>query len=372
MKDNKSIRQSNIELLRIVAMIMIIFHHITCHCFINQLENPSIIETGLFNKYVFYKKLLLPQFFMASGKISNIIFILIAGYFLINKKVDLSKQIKKLIGQLIFVTLIIVILSFLYYKYHYNMFLGIQKFDLINSGYWFIGYYIGIISIAYLFLNKYLNKLDKKQYTTLLLIMFSICSLTFLRSILENISINLLTFFVGVFIYSLGGYIRLYNPFSNVKPIILLLIIIISISSIFINNYNDTLININLAKISNIEGLSQKLTSFSEYNIFCLLIGISLFELFKRLKIKNNKIINYISASTFIIYILHDNDFFRNIWRLTNWVEICHNNYLKFLLLYLIWALIIFIMGIIIYSSYNLFIKMFNSNKCKKLFLCNK
>ena len=372
MKENKNERQSNFELLRIIAMIMIVAHHLTIHCFAVQLGDKSLYALGeSFNKAIFFKKLLLPQLFMTGGKIANIIFVLITGYFLIDQKINITKQIKKIFSQLAFVVPIIVFVSFLFYRYHSNTFIGIQNFNILNSDYWFIGYYIGIISIAYIFLNKFLNKLKKKEYDILLAIMFSILSIAFLRNSISDISPNILTLFVGIFIYSLGGYIRLYSPFKNIRTIILFFIIIISIIALCINNYNNTLVNINIAQSNNMQGIYQSLIGYSEYSIFCLLIGISTFEIFRRIKMKNIRIINYISSSTFMIYLLHDNDFFRNVWRETNWIEVYYNNSVKFIFLYLMWLAIIFGIGILIYTIYYLILKLINTKFVLKTIFYN-
>ena len=372
MKENKNERQSNFELLRIIAMIMIVAHHLTIHCFAVQLGDKSLYALGeSFNKAIFFKKLLLPQLFMTGGKIANIIFVLITGYFLIDRKINITKQIKKIFSQLAFVVPIIVFVSFLFYRYHSNTFIGIQNFNILNSDYWFIGYYIGIISIAYIFLNKFLNKLKKKEYDILLAIMFSILSIAFLRNSISDISPNILTLFVGIFIYSLGGYIRLYSPFKNIRTIILFFIIIISIIALCINNYNNTLVNINIAQSNNMQGTYQSLIGYSEYSIFCLLIGISTFEIFRRIKMKNIRIINYISSSTFMIYLLHDNDFFRNVWRETNWIEVYYNNSVKFIFLYLMWLAIIFGIGILIYTIYYLILKLINTKFVLKTIFYN-
>ena len=372
MKEYKNERQSNFELLRIIAMIMIVAHHLTIHCFAVQLGDKSLYALGeSFNKAIFFKKLLLPQLFMTGGKIANIIFVLITGYFLIDRKINITKQIKKIFSQLAFVVPIIVFVSFLFYRYHSNTFIGIQNFNILNSDYWFIGYYIGIISIAYIFLNKFLNKLKKKEYDILLAIMFSILSIAFLRNSISDISPNILTLFVGIFIYSLGGYIRLYSPFKNIRTIILFFIIIISIIALCINNYNNTLVNINIAQSNNMQGIYQSLIGYSEYSIFCLLIGISTFEIFRRIKMKNIRIINYISSSTFMIYLLHDNDFFRNVWRETNWIEVYYNNSVKFIFLYLMCLAIIFGIGILIYTIYYLILKLINTKFVLKTIFYN-
>ena len=368
----KNTRKSNFELLRILAMIMIILHHITIHCVNVQLGDKSLYALGeYFNKTVFFKRLLIPQLFMPAGKIGNIIFILIAGYFLIDKQVNVTKQIKKIFSQLVFVVPIVVLGSLLFYKFHSKTFIGIQNLNIFNNDYWFIGYYIGIIVIAKLFLNKYLNRLEKKEYITFLAIMFSIISIAFLRSIISEISSSILTLFVGVFIYSLGGYIRLYNPFEKIRIPILFFIIIISATGFIINNYNNTLINIIIAKNNNAPGMYQSLMGYTEYSIFCLLIGLSLFEIFRRINMKNVKAINYISSSTFMIYLLHDNDFIRNIWKETNWIEICSNNYSKFIGLYFIWLAAIFVIGILIYTFYTLFLKLLKHKFASRIIFKN-
>ncbi len=368
MENKNNIRKSNIELLRILAIIMIIAHHITCHCFKVQLEDKSFTALGeFFNNAVFVKKLLLPQLFMPAGKIGNIIFILITGYFLIDRKIDIIKQIKKLFSQLIFVVPIIVLGSFLYYKIHSNTFTGIQTFEIFNSDFWFIGLYIGIIVIAHLFLNSFLNKLSKKEYISFLLIMFSIISIEFLRIIISDISIYLLTLLAGIFVYSLGGYIRLYNPFKNIRTIIIVLIIIISIFAICINNYNNAIVNINSAIEKNAEGMYHSLMAYTEFNVFCILIGVSLFELFSRIKMPSIKVINYVSSATFIIYLIHDNNFFRSIWKETNWIAICYNDYFKFILLYIKWICLIFVLGIILYTLYCLLLRIIHSKFISKI-----
>lgn len=78
-------RSSNIELLRILAMFMIIIFHISDHCVKVQLTDTASMlrmNNGLFCEPVFYKKLLLLSTFAPMGKIGNVIFITISGYFI--------------------------------------------------------------------------------------------------------------------------------------------------------------------------------------------------------------------------------------------------------------------------------------------------
>ena len=98
-------RNSNIELLRILAMFMIIIFHISDHCVKVQLTDTASMlrmNNGLFCEPVFYKKLLLLSTFAPMGKIGNVIFITISGYFMVPKEngINLAKISKKLLLQL--------------------------------------------------------------------------------------------------------------------------------------------------------------------------------------------------------------------------------------------------------------------------------
>lgn len=75
--EEKKVRSSNFELLRVVAMFMIVIYHIVCHCIIPQLTDSASIDrmgNGLFNSPVFYKKLLILDLINPWGPISNAIF----------------------------------------------------------------------------------------------------------------------------------------------------------------------------------------------------------------------------------------------------------------------------------------------------------
>ena len=87
MVKNKKIRSTNIEILRIVAMLMIVIFHIVCHCISVQLVGgDSVIKIGndLFNNPVFSKRLFLLDAIMTWGTTGNALFVLISGYFLVH------------------------------------------------------------------------------------------------------------------------------------------------------------------------------------------------------------------------------------------------------------------------------------------------
>ena len=87
-------RNSQIELLRIISMIMIVISHYTVHCNVDVVTLPLGIN----------------RFIMEASKLGNlgvILFVLITGYFTINQKQ--SFKLKKLVS--------LVFQTFIYYLY---------------------------------------------------------------------------------------------------------------------------------------------------------------------------------------------------------------------------------------------------------------
>ncbi len=144
---NKTVKMTNFELLRIVAMIMIVLFHINCHCVRFQLVDRDSIDrmsNGLFCHPAFYKKLFLVEGMMPLGIISNAVFILISGYFMVGKKIDIGKIAKKLLLQVGFAVFALTVVSAIYYKVNvpdvYTL-VNLQTINEFNGGnLWFPGY----------------------------------------------------------------------------------------------------------------------------------------------------------------------------------------------------------------------------------------
>ena len=345
-------------------MIMIVIFHIVYHCVNIQLNggDPFIkIGDNLFNNPIFYKKLFILNFIMTWGSIGNAIFLLISGYFMVSskKEIDINKILKKLLLQLGFASIVLVVVSTLIYKTHIlEKFIYLIDINSFNTMAWYIGYYFLVILIAYLFLNKYLNKINKKQYITLLISIFAITQFWWSNKIINGFSNDLPILLTGVFFYSLGGYIKKYNPFIKVKLISILLIIIVTNLLIFISSYNITVTRIEDYLINPSNGFTQSIMTFGNSNILVAILSICIFEFFTRIKIKNIKFINYIASGTFMVYLVHDNPLFYSLWGIIDWVSILYYNPLKFIALLIAFGGVTFIVGIIVYLIYNLILKI--------------
>lgn len=357
MRQNK-IRSSNFELLRVVAMYMIIIFHIVWHTVniqLTDLDSISYFNNGFFNNPSFFKKLFIINAINPFGITGNAIFILISGYFMVERKsIDLAKISKKLLLNLLFAVIILVMSSTVTHLFMPQLFIEPISITDINNQYWFIGYYLLIIVLASLFLNQYLNSFTKKQYVSFLFVIFSIVTFAFTGLLMENLTNTLRTLIAGIFLYSLGGYIKKYNPFNKIRTSALIFVWVIIYILIFISYYNITFFNIEKYMLDqpSKDFMQNILNDFRDYSFLVIVLGVSIFELFRRLTIRSSKIIYYLGSATITIYLLHDNPFFYSIWNTQDWITVLYYHPIVFIGKLLLWGLFVFVLGVIAHSIY--------------------
>ena len=348
--ENK-VRSSNFELLRILALLMIILDHIVIHCMNGQLVGSQTI----LNQPMFFKRMQLLNIAMTFGYIGNNIFILISGYFLISKtdKSNLLKTASKLLSQQGFAATILVLLTASVQIIKKNSISWLLNIDIFNNMAWFVGFYFMIIVIAYLFLNRFLAKLDMNEYLIFLAVLFVFVEMGWTGEMIESIAIGLRVLLNGVFLFALGGFIHRFEPLRNIKVYIFFIVLLLSYGLIYISNYNTTNVNIANYIATGSQGVfQQSIATYANYHIGIELISISLFAIFMRLHIGSSKIVNFFGAATFMVYLTHDNTFFYAIWSRLNWIQILVNSPVKFVIAHIGMAILTFIFGVIIYSLY--------------------
>lgn len=365
-------RESNFEMLRIIAMLLIIMHHIIIHSFYPQLTDETVMKlfhNGVFNNPKFYNQLLLPEILLPVGKAGNGIFLMISGYFFIQRgnKVDLGRVAGKLLPQVIFAALLIIVIPFVLYQSYptskeFGTLLGINVFI---TDWWFVGYYFLIVVLGSLFMNRRAWELSKKAYTTLLLVLFTLMILVFSGGILDNFSGGLRTLCAGLFCYLWGGYCKKFQTIKNVRISTILLVFVAILALVGISYYNATQVAINeyLQDLKEMKALNvetgkdfiqvYKAIEYPEYSIVTISLAVLIFELFRRIKMRPSVLINYLASSTFMIYLLHDNDFVRDYWKYKdNLVTILKISPYDFFIKILIYALVTYATGVGVYTVY--------------------
>ena len=278
--EKESNRKSNIELLRILAMIMIIAHLYCLYGEWNKTPGLSLNNAIL-------------DFLIIGGKVGVAIFILIAGYFGIKSEFNFKKLLK-LILQVVFYTVIFGLINILI-----NGWIGLKGFikmcfPTTFSVYWFMTAYC-ILYLVSPYINKLFNNLKKKEVEKLLIIM-GILSCGLVITLLQvNRGINNL--FVFVFLYILGAYISTYYKgkkfkYSSVIAIISYLFIFATqlIFEVRFTNY-----------------INYFTTLYSLPIITCAVMWVLYF---KDVNIQSTAI-NIIASATFGVYLIHENTYVR-------------------------------------------------------------
>ena len=291
-RDSGSLRQSNIELLRIIAMVFIVMHHYVVHgttSFV-YLDSPLTVQN------VF-------ALFLASlGRPAVGIFVLICGYFSIKSDFKLPRFVT-LIAQVFSYSVLFLVLA----KFVLPAGATIGRAEILASvfptaygTYWFMTSYAVLILLSP-YINKLLLLLTQKQHKALIVLFAAIWCIA--PTILgANFAGSDLAYFVAF--YSIAAYFRLYP--SKVNPArhfalfgFWALVVLASIASAsFLLNYS---------------GVFRKyITYFSEYNrLPGAMCAIELFLAMTQSKPFYSKWINGIAATSFGIYLIHENPFVR-------------------------------------------------------------
>ena len=356
----RQIRSSNFELLRILAMLMIIVFHIVNHCVEPQITDADSISrmgNGLFNNPVIYKKFYILYTIIPFGKIGVAIFVLISGYFLVKKgsQVDIAKIAKKLILQLGFASLVLVFASAFLYRcvWHGEQYVGMRTMLHFNTNSWFVGYYFLLVLLGFLFLNKFLISLSGKNYFTFLIVFFALSQFSWTGTMAESLATGVRVLLAGIFLYALGGYIRLYNPFDKYRLWPFLLVIALTYVVIYVSCYNNTVQKIEDYLRNGSNGtFYQSFFWWGDYSIVVIILSVAIFEIFRRIKMPNSRVINFIASGTFMVYLLHDNSFTYSIFDMKDWATLLAENPYSFMLGLTLWTLATFVIGELVYVVY--------------------
>ena len=137
-------RKSNFELLRIISIVLILFHHLAYHNELYFLANDNI------NKYI-------GIFLFTFGKIGVNLFVLISGYFMINQSLKLKKLFMLWLQIFIYSAGIMLIMTCLKIYNPTGIFDVLKYFLPISYNiYWFATAYIGMYLFTP-FINSLLN-----------------------------------------------------------------------------------------------------------------------------------------------------------------------------------------------------------------------
>lgn len=287
----KPMRRSNFELLRIIAMLMIVVFHFSLHTdFVFAADRLSVSKAWIY-------------LLRMGGKIGVDIFVMISGYFLVNKSgISLSKTVKLWL-QIAFYSVGIYLLFAATGAVPFGIKTAAKScFPIMTDQWWFAsGYFVLYLLSPYI--NKLLHALSKAQYQKMLIVLLTLwCLLPTVTN--RFFGSNDLIWFVTL--YAVAGYVRLWGEDIKLsaRKCILTAVVIAAVT------YAAVLaVELVGMKTGFMKDRATELYGMERLPIF--LISLLLLLGFERIDIKPSKFINTVSSATFGVYLIHDSDLVR-------------------------------------------------------------
>ncbi len=283
---NKTIqRNSNLELYRIIVMLLIVAHHYVVNSGVMHAmqENPTSLPS------LYYYIL------GAWGKVGINCFVLITGYFMCTSSITLKKFLK-LFTEVCFY---LVAVNAIFFLSGYealtlkNVWSDMQLLLDVSQCFTscFIMFYLFIP-----FLNTLVHNMTRRQHLYLIVLCLSIFSgiATF---ILGHVAINYVVWFC--ILYFIASYLRMYQPMKQLHWGHLMGgALFLSLASIIMILFIAERTGYNLPQYHFISDSNK---------LLAVLLSVCSFMYFKDLRIPQSKVINRIAQSCFGVLLIHAN-----------------------------------------------------------------
>ena len=297
-------RNSNLELYRIIVMLLIVAHHYV----VNSGLMSVMKEEPLHIQSIFL------YLFGMWGKTGINCFVMITGYFMCKSHISLRKFMKLLLE--VYFYNVVITGIFLLTGYARPSFstvfyalVPIQSFG-VNFVACFVVFYLLIP-----FLNLLIQTMNSKLHLRLILLCLLVyCMIGTIPKI--TLGVNYVSWFVVL--YFIASYIRLYGfPIKisnrNWGWLTLLSILISMASVVFMAWLSTVFVNKNIPVFWFVADSNH---------IMALVTALCSFMFFKDLNIRYSKVINLIGASTFGVLLIHANS---DIMRQVSSQKLAHN-----------------------------------------------
>lgn len=317
-------RESGVELLRMLLMFFIVMHHLVVHG--SSLVNPAVLPATPGT----YRKLWIEAFLLFPVDC----FVFISGFYGIRLNL---KKILQFWAQCLFYSLSILLVFSLFRLRSFGLKDVIFSFVPIMTGsWWFITTYFFLMLLA-----PALNLLTEKMPRSGLLYLVGlgalinwVCGFFLQINYLSPGGSSLVNF---VFLYLLARYIARYEVYKNWKVPALLSVFLISSAAI-------ALASVFRFHAGQFDSIWRY---YAFYNPFIAFAAVSVFFIFRKMTF-HSRVINWMGASAFGVYLVHDHRWVREIIYQQLFPIGRFSESASYLLWLLLFALIIFLCGILI------------------------
>ncbi len=294
MENRIKVRESNFELLRIVAMFLVIIAHVTFAFTIPTFEMITAKPISSWSLNFFSD--------LSLGSIH--LFVLISGYFGIRIKL---KSLLSLLFQVVFY-LIIIYFAVMLIRGEGDVKLFIKTCLPINgtNGNWFIAAYLGLMLLSPI-LNKWLEHIslkDLRNYLIAFYLVVFVWGWIFINPFLGfNRGYSTMAF-IGL--YCLGHYLRLLSENGKLKRskyfYLMISLSLCAFSALFL-----TLFSFFTKEVLTMQGNNVLVHWTSHVYPIRIMFVTSLFILFSKISLRS-RFVNWISSSVLSVYLVHRNE----------------------------------------------------------------
>lgn len=304
-------RLSNFELIRVIAMLMIVSSHYLGHGIL------KVSSSECYNVYIqgdFINRLI-SVLYSPGGKTGVALFFMITGYFIGNKKLVILQ--KKVALQCAFYAILLTTTASIIAAFHLSDNIGygsvfnmvkILPIPISSGAWWFVSTYVLIVLLAPL-LNRLVDNVNNKGAVVLLLyfgVLYGVCGFD---TVYYNILRAPLYYLAGAFIRNRNITIK-----KSQHKCVAFSIAVITWSAYSLIRY------LQIDHIHDTSTFWRVFAFLSDYlmsGVLIPIIAVSLFLLVASFEF-SNEIVNKMASTTFGVYLLHDS----NIGRELIWNEI--------------------------------------------------
>ena len=295
-------RDSNIELLRLICMLLIVFQHSIEYC-----AFPEVWDTSVMSGEVSVASILIGLTYIGVN-----CFVLISGYYGIKLKV-------RSVLNIYFICAIYALIGYLLHIYIDGASIGKgllyhSIFCISHSKLWFVKCYVGLMLLSPL-LNAAIESMQQKTYKWIL-VLLTILNVYF-GFLWQDNAFNADGYTIAnfVYIYLIGGYISRYVDVDWIRKhriwnaSVYIATSLLWAGSVVLMRYVET-----------------PMDEWGYNNPFTLIGAISFFLLFLSIPKFYNKWVNWLAAGTFAVYVVHCGDywgewFVKYVGQLANWLH---------------------------------------------------
>ena len=283
---NGGCRNSSIELLRIIAMFMILMHHFIVH------NGYDVLKLPLGPERIFFQLVM-----QGGGKVGVVIFFSISAWFFLDKEQTIKSNLKRvwiMERELLFWSLILMAFYLVFDRADIGMKLMVKSVMPSSMGVWWYATAYAIFLALLPFLSKGLKALGREYHLALAAMVLVIWGLTsFIPKTLGNSTLTGVFGFVYLFIL-ISAYKWYMKPFTTKQTWLM-----IGFGLSFFLLY--TCVSISLSLLGHNIGIFI----VGDWKLPVIMVGFGMFLLFDRVTFYS-RIINRIAQSAFAVYLITD------------------------------------------------------------------